>query len=199
MTLGIPERDTRRRHVPEWDGGKLGGRRVKSIWPQLAQFLCEHQVDVPGFLQVRFRLSLPRIPDPREIITDMAVSKYRCELREAASKARIQLQSDRTTLRTAMHSMQAHTTTPDELMRVTLAAEHVQLSALFRHLEAARIGFEELAADTREAACGQYQRQRDAYNQAWPRDLLEPLRTVWPFSPEATHCIPNLHATPPRV
>ena len=67
------------------------------------------------------------------------------------------------------------------------------------HLEAVRIGFDGLAADTREAACAQYNRQRDAYNLAWPRDLLEPLRTVWPFSPEANRCIPNVHATPPRA
>jgi hypothetical protein len=179
LRTGVPSTWGEER-IPCWDGGYDGQNNHKPVWPKIAQFCLDHQVDPVEFIAAQFDNPDPgrELPTPNRLYRDAALGRYRQRVRAGANDLALALYLQRQHFESAVALVVEIDDLPEPgAIAEVLRDSKAQLSGLFRHGMAALVGLTAIAGQFHDAALLQYVFRRDAYDHAWgpliPRRLRE--------------------------
>ena len=167
--------------IPQWDGGvdQWGRNCTRPVWPRLARFLLERNVDPVTYMRAQFTyMDRGRIPAPTAFFSDNAVSKYHCYCTEWPQSLRAEYDAAiLATQATLAPCVQLSGWDYQRALRYALGNKlAVQASAMFRYCVAENNGLPDLAAVFHDEALGDYVFQKNAYDTAWGNIVPAKLR-----------------------
>lgn len=179
--------------IPVWDGDNLEdvwGRVCKtSIWPRLAQFIADNDMDPVAYINSQFVRHHRRTPPPpQSMISDAAIEHWYAYRPQRIEQLETMLISSQARLDAASKPMILNLGWEKErAVRYCLnSANMVNLSPLFRYIMAKQYRLIPIAEQLHQLALLQYVFQMTLYDAAWgdfvPIELRQEalrLRAVW--------------------
>lgn len=161
--------------VPSWDGGvDAYGREHTSVWPKLAAFLLERQIDPDSF--IRSQLHLKHLPTPNMLISQQALARYEQFKAENAENLRARLLSETSAFKIKL--VTSRPLWPDKsdrgLWECVLLSPFGELSPLFRVCVACMESIPSVVTQFWCAAVEQYLVDREGYDKHW-KEIMTPV------------------------
>ena len=166
--------------IPHWDGGRDSfGRNHRPIWPRLADFFMQHQLDPIVYIQAAFALRRGRTPPaPNTLTHGDILSHYYQITAERSSEIAESWHRQREVVQTEIWALKRlYPAQTDRAIQVTAICDRhrVQAGPLLRYCMATEFGLHELAADFLRQAAVEYLFNRIAYDRLLPT-LPQPIR-----------------------
>ena len=166
--------------IPHWDGGVDSfGRNHRPVWPRLATFFTQHQIDPIVYIQAAFALRRGRTPPaPNTLMHGDLLSHYyqvTAERRTAVSEAWLR---NRKAIENEIWALKRfYPNHPESAVRVTAICDthRIEAGPLLRYCMAVEFGLMELAGDFLRPAAVEYLCNRVGYDALLP-DLPQPIR-----------------------
>lgn len=160
----------------KWDGGTdRFGRNYTPVWPRLARFFVEHQLEPLAYIRAQFwQAKKGRIPLPNALMSADAVATYELYRRQIAGDVAQQLQWELGSVRSEMLPvMQGLGWSQERTLRWALTNERtVKASVLTRYCLAVEYGLVDIAESYHDGALFQYAFQKNAYDASWPEGVI---------------------------
>lgn len=166
--------------LPQWDGGQDAyGRNHKPVWPRLAAFFTQHQIDPIAYIRAAFAMRRGRTPPAPNTLTHgdqlshyyQVVAESRATIGEAWRRQREAICNEIWALR------RLYATQPERAIQVTALCDthRIDASPLVRYCMSIEFGLIELASDFLRPAAIEYMCNRAAYDALLPT-LPAPIR-----------------------
>jgi len=158
-----------------WDGGRgKNGSVRQSIWPKVARFVQQYQLDPEAFIRHQFVLGEGQhVILPNQLYNADALRRHREQADLERKVLAAAFGSQQETLRKSVQAAQemsdlaGYKLSPRDLQLSVLLNESLPLSALFRYCLAYSEGLAKVAAIYKEAAARQYMRNSRTYDLVW--------------------------------
>ena len=157
---------------PKWDGGVTSsGARTKPIWPKIAKFMLQHNLDPQRCIQYRFMQQsqgLLRPVLPNQIALRKYLEDYRNMTEELRRGLRTTFDTEKAFCRGRLIVLQSSgDMSLAEALDTVLLNEEYPLSPLFRYTLARETRRKTVSRRYRRQALAQYLRFPDDYDEIW--------------------------------
>jgi hypothetical protein len=161
--------------MPQWDGGTdRWGVKFTAIWPKIASFMLQHQVDPAVYLHVQFAETAGRsLPKPSMLISPESLTRYQAYL-QRASDILVQ-DKDRSAMHVQRRLLQqesARGSVEQKTHTVLMDETVVHAEPLFRFCLGFKFGINRVIERYYQAALHQYVFQQHLYDAAWGTDFI---------------------------
>lgn len=171
------------------DSGVLLDPAVKSVWPKLAKFFYDNEIDPVAYIATQFLeafSAVRRPPEPQALRGQKAQLLWKKALKFKEEEIRIALTVEKNIARSKIAYHQIGGDSRDRACAMTLCDTTLELSPLFRYCLALSLGglrFERIAKRFETEACIQYYRYRVYYDRYWrgmlPADFTQLSREIY--------------------
>jgi len=170
-------RRSRYRPGPKWDGGRdSGGRHHKAVWPKIAEFVLNRELDEARFIRAQFEKAAYQ-PQPNQLTNERAVGQYLDSVRQLPGELERALLIQGRSAVVAFETLRATSQWHDNLVWAYVLSDlRNELTALFRFCVAASVGLPHVQLLFHDAALAEYLRHRVVYDRIWGEHIPESLR-----------------------
>lgn len=162
------------KYMAMWDGGETyDGKIHKSVWPKIAKFVIENDLQPDVLIHAVFWRKVDKPPTPNMAHGPSALEKY---ANYAAPATRMEIKTDlihafESQKQRALADVFSKTTyyklNEQTAWRATIAGSSIPLTPLFRYCVARNQNWDDVATDFKPQACKQYKRYAELYNEVW--------------------------------
>jgi hypothetical protein len=172
------------KHMARWDGGTdKNSRTHKPVWPQIAKFCTDNQINPALMVRAMF-YSAPKglPPQPNQCKGAFALARYEkytgfeSQL-ELKTSLMYKFEAQKALALGNVHRLKDYNGHDDDTAwRLTITSKHDPFTPLFRYCVAMNQGWDDLAVLYADDARYQYTRDAEVYNEVWGEWIPEELK-----------------------
>lgn len=173
------------RHMNRWDGGdSADGKFYKAVWPKIATFVEEHELDAELLVRAMFYRCLNYAPMPNQAHGGTALERYRIYTSpttqvEMKTELMYSFESQKSrALREVFSKKTYYKLDETTAWRVTIGDPVVPFTPLFRYCVAVNQGWDDIGTAFEGKAKRQYKQFAELYNEVWTDWIPASLRAI---------------------
>lgn len=171
--------------IRRWDGGKtVSGRFYKPVWPIIAKFCLDHDLEPEQLIKAMFYKTVLTAPLPNMAHGNYALDKYRqytlpTTNLEIKTKAITEFETQKSRAYSTVNSLVKYNGVDEQTAwKMVIADSKLPLTPLFRYCISKNQDWPILYEKYKDPAIRQYKRNSEIYNEVWKEWIPMDLRSI---------------------